>query len=225
MIQFFRKLKDFAKVRLDRRKFEKIYNKYSDVTMIPKADYVSNLEIVSRFLNVEGPIVECGTWRGGMVSGISEILGENRKYYLCDSFEGLPEPTEKDGKKAFEYSDQKDSPVYYDNCKAEIKEAQATVKRSRIKKVEFVKGWFNETLKDVKFEEEIALLRMDADWYDSTMSILDNLYSKLKPGGLIIIDDYFYWEGCTKAVHDFLAREQLADRIQSHKRVCYIVKT
>ena len=53
----------------------------------------------------------------------------------------------------------------------------------------------------------IAILRLDADWYESTKCALENLYDNVVSGGYIVIDDYMYWEGCRKAVDEFLAKK------------------
>jgi len=67
-----------------------------------------------------------------------------------------------------------------------------------------VKGWFNDTLPNAKVGP-IALLRMDADWYDSTKQILDSFAHRLVSGGLIIVDDYYLIQGCTRAVNECAA--------------------
>jgi hypothetical protein len=53
--------------------------------------------------------------------------------------------------------------------------------------------------------EQIALLRLDTDWYASTKHELDHLYDRVPSGGVVIIDDYDYWEGSRKAVDEFVA--------------------
>jgi DNA-binding LacI/PurR family transcriptional regulator len=53
--------------------------------------------------------------------------------------------------------------------------------------------------------EQIALLRLDTDWYESTRHELMHLYDRVTPGGVIIIDDYDYWEGSRQAVDEFIA--------------------
>ena len=49
----------------------------------------------------------------------------------------------------------------------------------------------------------IAFLHMDGDWYESTKAILYNFYGRIINYGLVQIDDYGYWEGCRKAIHEF----------------------
>ena len=49
------------------------------------------------------------------------------------------------------------------------------------------------------------MLRLDGDWYESTRVCLEHLHDLVVPGGFVIIDDYGYWEGCRRAVDEFLA--------------------
>lgn len=191
--------------------------------MIPKSIFVDNLAVCDTIRNVKGCVVECGVWRGGMSAAIAEILGKDRTYYLFDSFEGLPEAKEVDGETARIWQNDKDSPTYFDNCSAEIAFAQKAMDSSQAKDFNIVKGWFSDTLPLFDTQEKIALLRLDGDWYDSTMDCLVNLFPKVAPGGMIIIDDYYAWDGCARAVHDYLSENKLAVRIrQSQAGVCYI---
>ena len=89
---------------------------------------------------------------------------------------------------------------------------------------ELVKGWFVDTLPEYRSGEPIALLRLDADWYESTMVCLENLFDRVIPGGLIIIDDYYIWDGCSRALHDFMSKRSALERIQSFNGVCYLIK-
>ena len=211
-------------LRIKKRKYIAISKKFDDFSMIAEKTYVANLELANQFANISGAIVECGTWKGGMIAGIAYLLGQNREYVLFDSFEGLPEAKEIDGSKAKAWQTEKNEKDYYDNCKASEEEAKEAMRRAGINNPYINKGWFNETLPNIKFKAGIAILRMDADWYDSTMEILRNLFFQVNKGGVIIIDDYYYWEGCTKAVHDFLSTHKLSEKIRTHKSVCYIVK-
>jgi O-methyltransferase len=88
-----------------------------------------------------------------------------------------------------------------------------------------VKGWFDNTLANYQFADEILILRLDGDWYDSTLCCLYNLFPKVRKGRIIIIDDYYTWEGCSKAVHDYLHSKNSSSQIrQWHNNVAYIVK-
>ena len=67
-----------------------------------------------------------------------------------------------------------------------------------------VKGWFSDTVPS--FDKSICILRLDADWYDSTKVCLENLYPKVVSGGIVILDDYGYWKGCKEATDDYLKK-------------------
>jgi O-methyltransferase len=204
--------------------FYKTFKKFKRFTMIRNYTYIKNLSLVRLFKKVEGVVVECGTWRGGMIAGIACLLGNEREYYLFDSFEGLPEVKEIDGTEAIKWQNDKDSPFYFDNCKADFSEAQKAMLQTGCNKFHIIKGWFEDTLNQFP-DKQIAVLRLDGDWYDSTITCLENLFDKVSPGGIIIIDDYTAWDGCSKAVHDFLSKKKRPEKIrQWENEVAYIIK-
>ncbi|MBW4612834.1 MAG: TylF/MycF family methyltransferase [Desmonostoc vinosum HA7617-LM4] len=210
----------------DEEKLAQLYDKYSYYTMISKSTFINNLELSQSFNHIPGNVVECGVWRGGMIAAIAELLGSHRSYYLFDSFEGLPEAKEIDGKAAQEWQQNTKGSNYHDNCKAEIAFAEKAMQLSGSNKHQMIPGWFSETLPEYSPKlTDIAILRLDGDWYDSTMDCLRFLYPQVKQGGLIIIDDYYAWDGCSKAVHDYLSTHSLSDRIFQKENICYIVKS
>ena len=199
------------------------YEKYKYYTMISRKKYIANIELAYSFGRIDGCFVECGTWRGGMSAGMAEIFPE-KLFYLFDSFEGLPEVKEIDGEAAVHWQNNPQSDTFYDNCKAEINLAEKAMSQTKVK-YKIVKGWFSDTLPEYKFKEEIAILRLDADWYDSTMECLRHLYPKVAKKGLIIIDDYFTWDGCSRAIHDYLSEIKSISRIYTYNpKVAYIIK-
>jgi hypothetical protein len=192
--------------------------------MISEGLYVENLKLVYDFQHIEGCVVECGVWQGGMIAGIAEIL-TGRNYHLFDSFEGLPDAKNIDGAKAIEWQKNKDSEFYHNNCTADIEVARKTMEMSKCN-YKIYKGWFENTLHKVDFIEPIAVLRLDADWYDSTYEAMRSLYPKVSKGGLIIIDDYFTWDGCSRAIHYFLNEVSSTSRIHKSKLgLPYIIKS
>jgi O-methyltransferase len=80
-------------------------------------------------------------------------------------------------------------------------------------KIDIRPGFFENTFQTFD-PPPIAVLRLDADWYDSTMACLNKLWNHVLPGGLILIDDYYTWDGCARAVHEFLASTKAAERIR-----------
>lgn len=203
-----------------------VHKKYSEFSMVTRREYIDCLKLVSKFKDVNGSVIECGVWRGGMIAGIAEVLGNNRNYYLFDSFEGLPEAKEIDGESALAWQADKESAIYYDNCKAEMEWAQKAMTLANVQhKTSFIKGWFNDTVPQFASDDPIAVLRLDGDWYDSTMVCLEHLFPKVIAGGIIILDDYYTWDGCSKALHDYLSINKRAERIrQAYSSGCYLIK-
>jgi O-methyltransferase len=202
-----------------------IYRRLKKFTMISPYLYMKNIALAKKFRNIKGAVVECGTWRGGMIAGIATKLGNNRSYFLYDSFEGLPPAKEIDGLNAIEWQGDKTSAKYFDNCKAEMVFAENAMKISGVQNYKITKGWFSDTLPLYDATNKIAILRLDGDWYESTMDCLVNLYQHVEHGGVVIMDDYHTWDGCTLAVHDFLSQNKIAARIcQYDNSVCYWVK-
>jgi O-methyltransferase len=201
-----------------------LYDKYKDFTMIPEDIFLGNLDLCSQFKKIQGCVMEFGVWKGGTSAAIAELMGKEREYFLFDGFEGMPPAKEIDGKKALDWQSDKSSPNYLDNCKADISFAQQAMKMSGTPKYKIVKGWFNDTVPSFVPPEKIAILRLDCDWYDSMMICLDTLYKYVAPGGLIILDDYLVYEGCSRAVHDFLSKNNSPLMIRQHPSgVPYII--
>ena len=204
--------------------FGRIYEKYRTYTMVPDEKYRANLEIASFFGNrVTGDIVECGTWRGGMIAGIAEVLGPGRIYRLFDSFQGLPPAKEIDGQSALDWQENAEDNEF-GNCEATEDDAREAMRMSGAESVRIESGWFDDTLPAAEFPDGIAFLRLDGDWYDSTMTALVALFDKVVRGGGIVIDDYYIWDGCSRAVHDFLSSRSAPERIHSVNGVCCIDK-
>jgi len=192
--------------------------------MIPENLYLDNLLLTERMANIPGDVYECGVWKGGMIAGIAELLGNSRNYYLFDSFEGLPPAKDIDGQRAIDYQEKKEDPAYFDNCAADINFATEAMNLTGANYT-LTKGWFNQTLPLFKSNKPIAILRLDGDWYDSTLDCLTYLYPMVNHGGIIILDDYYGWDGCSKAVHDYLSSIGSASRIyKSAENVGYIIK-
>ena len=169
---------------------------------------------------VPGALVECGVWRGGSVLAMLLTLQRlgvaGRDVYLFDTFEGMTEPTEADVSRF-------DEPALTTWRRArraghvawewffEPSGFGLEVVRDRLaasgypaERLRFVVGRVEDTI-PARAPEQIALLRLDTDWYESTRHELEHLYPRLAPGGVLIIDDYGHWEGCRRAVDEYFA--------------------
>lgn len=176
---------------------------------------------------IQGSFVECGVWKGGAVA-LMALANMNhgkgpRHIHLFDAFDDICEPDANiDGERALgdarRYTgiDSRMSgtlkPVkgFYDAFGGhgelgENKRLLENVINYNPDYLHYHKGWFQDTLpEDSSQITDIAILRLDADWYASTKVCLDYLYDKVVSGGFIIVDDYGYYEGCKKAVDAFI---------------------
>ncbi len=162
---------------------------------------------------ISGAIAECGVWKGGSMMAAARTLlaagDASRELYLYDTFEGMSEPTEAD--KSFDERPARDQlaetpPNEGIWCYSSFDEVRANLASTGypMDKIRFVKGRIEETV-PANNPPELALLRLDTDWYESTRHELEHLFPLLKPGGILIIDDYGHWQGARRAVDEFLA--------------------
>ena len=205
-----------------------IFDKYRSRSMIGRRDYCANLELVTHIAATlpmqELSIVECGTWRGGMSLGMLEAVPDCHAFHMFDSFEGLPVPGERDGQKVQELFANKG--FVAERNYASYEDVQSAVSKFGFSdRVTLHKGWFADTITPDAMDKGIAILRLDGDWYDSTILVLERLFDKVVPGGIIIVDDYYSWPGCSQAVHEFLASRKAAEALRVWRNIVpYVVK-
>lgn len=194
----------------------------SDLTMVQRNVFIDNVQLARRGGLAEGDLVECGTWRGGMSAAMA-WAAPSRHSVLFDSYEGLPDAKPIDGPAAFHWSKEVRD---YDNCRAEEAWSVQAMERVRQRDFEIIKGWFEDTVPVwAKQQRPIAVLRLDGDWYDSTILCLEQLWPLVSKGGIVIVDDYYTWDGCSRAVHDYLSRAQARERIERSKHgVAFLVR-
>jgi O-methyltransferase len=171
---------------------------------------LSNLYDIARNCELPGAFVECGVWRGGSAAVLATFAArQGRDTYLFDSFEGLPEPRSIDGARAIKRVGGKNSGQLQSTGELVVDESVVEAllfERFRLAKnrIHIHKGWFQNTVPTAKANiQEIAILRLDGDWYDSTKVCLDELYDQVVPGGMIVVDDYGHFEGCRRAIDEF----------------------
>ena len=163
--------------------------------------------------NIPGSIVECGVWKGGSMMAVAKTLMElktERDLYLFDTFQGMPSPT------AF------DVDLHGVDANVLLKTNPMTpaiapfeeVSRNMFStgydraRINFVRGKVEDTL-PASAPAEIALLRLDTDWYESTSHELVHLYPRLVKGGILIIDDYGHFAGAKKAVDEYFQEHSI----------------
>jgi hypothetical protein len=169
---------------------------------------------------VPGDFAECGVWRGGsvlaMVLKLQALGVDDRVVHLYDTFEGMTRPSELDtsqydgpaltsweqqtegGARAWDEYFRPD--VFNEDLVREVVLSTGYP----ASKARFVRGPVEETL-PAHAPDQLALLRLDTDWYESTRHELEHLYPRLAVGGVLIIDDYGHWDGCRKAVDEYFS--------------------
>jgi O-methyltransferase len=165
---------------------------------------------------IPGDFVECGVWRGGSAMAIALALldegDDKRRIWLYDTFAGMPTPSGEDidisGKPALQTYEQheiNDSGSSW--CHASLADVQRNISSTGFpeKRIHYQVGDVKNSLL-ANLPEEIALLRLDTDWYESTRLELEVLYPKLARLGVCVIDDYGHWTGARRAVDEYFAK-------------------
>lgn len=178
---------------------------------------IEALRYVSR-ASIPGAVVECGVWRGGSMMAAARTLIEcgdqSRALYLFDTFEGMSAPTGRDtavdGQSAdalLKREDRSDPRSAW--CRAGLEEVKSALASTRYAgEIHYIAGKVEQTIPD-EAPAQIALLRLDTDWYESTRHELEHLYPRLATGGVLIIDDYGHWQGAREAVDEYLAARKI----------------
>ena len=176
-------------------------------------------EILER--GVAGDLIEAGVWRGGAVILMRAVLAaygdETRVVWAADSFRGLPPPD--DAAPPEERAHRR--PELERPLAVSLEEVRANVARYGLldDRVRFLAGFFKDTLSSAP-PGPLALIRLDADLYESTRTALRHLYPRLSPGGVLIVDDYGEMPGCRRAVDEFREAEGIGTPMTRVDRSC-----
>ncbi|MGH7046877.1 MAG: TylF/MycF/NovP-related O-methyltransferase [Stellaceae bacterium] len=164
---------------------------------------------------VPGDLIETGVWRGGatiFMRGMLKAWGEKtRLVWAADSFKGLPKPQPgvwRDDERGRLWKFGTTLAVTLDQVRANFDRYGLLDDQVR-----FLPGWFQDTLPAAPIER-LALVRLDADMYESTTVALDALYPKLSIGGYCIIDDYYTHSGACKAVSQYRQQHGITEPIE-----------
>ncbi len=165
--------------------------------------------------SVGGDFLEAGVCQGGaaiFMRALQVAHGEaDRATWAADSFLGLPKPSgEVDAAAGLDFSESKFPWLAWDEAAVADHFRRYDLLDDQVR---FLSGWFAETLPRAPLER-IAVLRIDADLYQSTREVLEALYDRVSPGGYVIVDDYSAFEPCRRAVDEFRARRGLHAPVQ-----------
>jgi O-methyltransferase len=171
-------------------------------SLINKNKIESLIKLLQRCESIEGEVWECGTYQGGSALAISQ--NTNKTIRLFDSWEGLPEPCQKDNyhkKGDFSNVDFKIIKYLFRNNK----------------NVHLHRGWIPNTFKGLE-DKLISFAHIDLDLYKSYMDALDFIYPRLKTNGIIAFDDYkkSTCKGATFAINEFFNKKQIVKMFHHH---------
>ena len=197
------------------KKILKKTEKYINASTPNQWAIIQSLEYIKRN-KIKGDIVETGVFYGGgliLINYISRYLKLNKKIWGYDTFEGAPNVNlKKDrilGKGKRKQINQKDN----QNKKLypTIEYVKKNLTNNGFKKFPtLIKGDTKKTLKKEKnLPRKIAFLRLDTDYYESTLNELKIFYPRLNKNGVLLIDDYGHHVGCRKAVDEFFKNKNI----------------
>lgn len=200
------------------------------ISMLPLARFDNLRDCIAGVIanRVPGDLIETGVWRGGatiFMRGMLKALEvTDRAVWVADSFEGLPEP---DAEKYPVEAKAHRGAVFakgYKHFAAGLDQVRLNFSAYGLldDQVRFLPGWFKDTLPEAPIER-LAILRLDGDYYESTMDGLTNLYDKLSVGGYAIIDDYGEdsWTYCRRAVDEFREARGITDPLIQVDSKCW----
>lgn len=163
-------------------------------------------EVYKRITALPGEVVECGVYKGASLLRLlsfRELLEapDSRRVIAFDAFGRFPRT-----------GDQNEN-AWVDGFEREggdgipASELTRVLTRKSFRNTELVPGDINETVPAYAAahgELRIALLHIDVDCYEPTVTILQHLFERVVPGGLVVFDDYGRVAGATRAVDEFL---------------------
>lgn len=178
----------------------------------PEIDFIT--KILPKIKNVPGDIAEFGVWKGGMAMWIQAIMiyhgmHVSKRLFLFDAFGKFPAP-----KKNNCHQDTKLHPIttfLFENSDYDVETIQKNFERFQLMKsnVVFVPGLFDDTCPNKQIKK-LALLRLDCDYYEPTLHILNSHYFDISPGGILLIDDFNnQYVGCRQAILDFRKKHNI----------------
>jgi O-methyltransferase len=201
--------------------FMEMYNKCRPFTMTSMERMFSLYQSLQYIIDnkIPGDMTECGVWKGGSSMMIALYLKSrgitDRKIWMYDTYEGMSAPTEADkshtGESASELlkvQDKMDDNSIW--CYSSLDDVRNNIASTgySLNNIHFIKGKVEDTLL-TDIPGQLALLRLDTDWYESTRMEMNVLYPLLNSKGVLIIDDYGHWEGAKKAVNEYFQQQSI----------------
>jgi hypothetical protein len=168
---------------------------------------------------IDGDFVECGVWRGGssMMAALAlkHFNNDSRAIFMYDTYEGMSKPGEFDSDLVHKHAEKEYQETLKDDgisgwCYSTLDEVKDNMNRTGYpqEQITLIKGKVEDTI-PATIPASIALLRLDTDWYESTLHNLEHLFPRLIKGGILILDDYGHWLGARKAADEYFAKKEM----------------
>jgi hypothetical protein len=191
----------------------KLVKKETETLLTPYEAYTIYSVAKTRSI-LEGDMAEVGVYQGGSAKIICEAKG-NRRLYLFDTFEGLPNVSEVDA--VFEdikfFKEKKMNETSYETVKKYL---------SNYNNIYIYKGKFPDTSDPIK-NSVFSFVHLDVDIYESTINCLNFFFPRLVSGGIIISHDYATSQGVRKAFDDFFNNNKHLV-IELTEQQCMVIK-
>jgi asparagine synthase (glutamine-hydrolysing) len=181
--------------------------------LLDLADAVLDIERVK----LPGAIVEAGTALGGSAIVLARSKASAREMWVYDTFGMIPPPSDRDSSDVHQryrtITEGKSKGIagheYYGYRPNLLGEVMQSFEKFGVapeaNRVTFMEGRFETTM---HIDRAVALAHLDCDWYESVKTCLERIEPHLVAGGRFVIDDYYSWPGCTRAVDEFFASRQ-----------------
>ena len=200
--------------------FSEIYEKIKQYTMLPIPRLYSLYLLARKVceLDIQGNFVECGVSGGGSSALLCTVIKRHSKrprlLYACDSYEGMPEPTDVDKALGVTVQDTKWGTGICADPVERVKNVCAITESAEF--LVPIKGYFEVTLRGKNTEiGSIGFMHLDCDFYESTKVVLNELFDNISVGGLIQLDNYGHWGGIERAVSEFESNRGYVFQIHS----------
>ena len=169
---------------------------------------------------IPGDLVECGVWKGGSMMATAKALlalnSRERDLHLFDTFTGMTAPSAKD-RSSFDHKPPQELFAETRNADGTSQWCFSSLEETRRnmlsvgypeERIHFVKGPVETTIPE-HAPQQIALLRLDTDFYESSKHEMIHLFPRLVSGGVLLLDDYGHWEGQRAAVDEYLTEHKI----------------
>jgi O-methyltransferase len=179
--------------------FTKFFDGVEPHTLVsPERCYIL-LSLARNAVNLPGDFAECGVWKGGTALMLARVVNgrTDKKLYLFDSFEGLPEVDRE-----------KDSWFQKGQYSAGSVTVVEDLLRDFQRIVNIRRGWIPETFKGLE-NRRYAFVHIDVDIYQSNLDCCKYFYPRMVPGGMMLFDEYGFAAaaGEKQAVDEFFANK------------------